>query len=289
MAEAAGLSYFAEIPAVIWNVQRLGPSTGLPTRTSQGDLLSAHTLSHGDTKHVVLMPGTMQECYDFGIACFDLSEELQTLVVVLSDLDLGMNTYISDEIIKNKKAYNRGQIEQVPTENFNRYKTTDTGVSPRSLPGNSSVHASYFTRGTSHDEEAKYSESAEDYEKVIEKLQKKWAYAAKIIPKPIINNTDSDMGLIYYGSSLIAVNELQKTLGCSTARVRALPLTQELKEFIKSHKNIYVVEQNSTAQMHQLVSLEWPELAHKLTPLTFSNGLPLSAKAIKHKLEARIV
>ncbi len=291
MAEAAGLSYFAEIPSVIWNVQRLGPSTGLPTRTSQGDLLSAHTLSHGDTRHVVLMPGTPQECYDFGQACFDLAEELQTLVIVLSDLDLGMNLHMTETLKQSDQKFNRGQLAISPTEGFNRYQKTDTGISPRSLPGDASPHAAYFTRGTSHTQAALYSEEAKDYEALIQKLDRKWQHAKTLVPKPVIKTSGkttgktsdkATTGFISFGPSEVAIKELQNLIEepTSSLRLRALPFTQELENYIDNNDEIIIIEQNSSKQLFNLVLQEYPQYYKKLKSITISNGLPFSGKQL---------
>lgn len=286
MAEAAGLSYFAEIPSVIWNVQRLGPSTGLPTRTSQGDLLSAHTLSHGDTKHIILMPGTPQECYDFGQLCFDLAEELQTLVVVLSDLDLGMNLHMVDVLKKSQKEFNRGQLAINPGEDFKRYQKTKTGISPRSLPGDQSPHAAYFTRGTSHTEAALYSEEASDYEALTNKLATKWEHAKSLVPKPIINTAESaSIGFVSFGPSDVAINELQSLISVPTSalRLRALPFTKNLEDFIENHEQVIVIEQNFNKQLFNLILQEYPQYYKKLKSITASNGLPFSGTSLFKK------
>ncbi|MCB0407749.1 MAG: 2-oxoacid:acceptor oxidoreductase subunit alpha, partial [Bdellovibrionales bacterium] len=213
MAEAAGLSYFAEIPAVIWDVQRVGPSTGLPTRTMQGDLLSAYTLSHGDTKHVVLLPANPKECFEMATTAFDLAEHLQTLVIVLSDLDIGMNQYIVDRFQVSQQKLDRGKIlnkdalEKV--QEFARYKDVDgDGIGYRTLPGTEHPKAAYFTRGTGHNETAKYSENNFEFRANMERLLKKLETAKTLVPAPEITlHKESKVGVLYYGSSQEALLE----------------------------------------------------------------------------------
>lgn len=288
MAEAAGLAYYAEIPSVIWDVQRVGPSTGLPTRTMQGDLLSAHTLSHGDTKHVVLIPGTTEECFEFSKLSLDLSERLQTLIIGLSDLDLGMNLHISNEF-KPFETLDRGKIvtekDLESGVEFSRYKDVDgDGVPFRTLPGTAHPKAAFFTRGTGHDENANYSENNLIFKKNMNRLIQKYETAKNYVPKPIVNARDKkELGIIAYGSTREALPEViqlldKKQMKASTLELRALPLTKEVEDFIQDHKTVYVVEQNRDHQLRTILSSEYPQWASKLKSILQYDGLPLDAK-----------
>lgn len=293
MAEAGGLSYFAEIPAVIWDVQRAGPSTGLPTRTMQGDLTSAVYLSHGDTKHVVLLPANPEECFEFGQTCFDLSERLQTLVIVLSDLDLGMNFWISDNFNYPNQAFDRGKVYRESDlnllEDYARYKDSDgDGITYRTLPGTHHRNAGYFTRGTGHDERALYSEDNENYKKLLSRLSLKYETAKKWVPQPLTIGNGS-VGLLGYGSSNPALLETQNVLnaqGLETAymRLKALPLVDEVRRFIETRECTYVVEQNRDAQLYHFILSEWPDLSHKLKSITQYDGLPLGASYVLNQI-----
>jgi 2-oxoglutarate ferredoxin oxidoreductase subunit alpha len=244
MAEAAGLAYFAEIPAVIWDVQRVGPSTGLPTRTMQGDLLAAYTLSHGDTKHMVLLPQDPKECFEFARVAFDIADELQTLVFVLTDLDIGMNQHIVDRLEVNPEPLKRGKVltaEQLEKlGDFARYKDVDgDGIGYRTLPGTQHDLAAYFTRGTGHDEKALYSENNDIFKANMDRLLRKLETAKKIGPQPeVINLEGAKAGIIYYGSTAEAMREglyllqSEAALTLSQLRVKALPLSHKVREFI---------------------------------------------------------
>lgn len=290
MAEAAGYAYYAEIPSVIWNVQRTGPSTGLPTRTSQGDITFAHFLSHGDTKHVCLFPGTLQECFEFGQTCFDLAERLQTLVVVLSDLDLGMNLWVEDKWSYPTRPYDRGKI--VTREDlesgfkFARYKDSDgDGIPYRTLPGTAHREAPYFTRGSGHNVNAAYTENPSDYQEVTDRLNKKWESARTYVPAPLITNNSSSMGLLYYGALDSVILEMQDSLkdftAVNTCRIRALPFSKEVQDFIEQNSKVLVIDQNRDGQMLQLLAIEYPELAFKLVSLRYHNGLPVNAENLR--------
>ena len=288
MAEAAGLSYYAEIPAVVWNVQRVGPSTGLPTRTMQGDILSCAYLSHGDTKQVLLFPRDPKECFEMGQTAFDLAEELQTLVIVMSDLDIGMNIHQTDRFVYPKDNFKRGKVlsakdlEQVQT--FARYKDVDgDGVPFRTLPNTLNDKAAYFTRGTGHDDEAKYSEDPAIYEHNMNRLLKKWNKAKTMVPKPeikIING--SKAGIIFYGSSAEAMIEVEQKLKNkpSMMRIKAFPFTTEVEKFIAEHETLYVVEQNRDAQMAALLRQDFPQYAAKIKSVLEYDGMPLSAERV---------
>ncbi|MGC9291245.1 MAG: 2-oxoacid:acceptor oxidoreductase subunit alpha [Acidobacteriaceae bacterium] len=293
MAEFSGLGYFAEIPGVIVDVQRVGPSTGMPTRTAQGDLLSVAYLSHGDTKHVILLPGSVKECFDQTIAAFDLAERLQTPVFVLSDLDLGMNNWMSEPFTYPEKPLDRGKVlsaEQLQElGGFARYKDVDGDAIPyRTLPGTDHPQAAYFTRGSGHNDNAKYTEKPNEYQDLMERLARKFETARTLVPSPVVVQTGkSKVGIIAYGTSDFAVlearDQLLKEYGAETdyLRVRAFPFTREVFEFVASHERIYVVEQNRDAQMLQLLKLELPAPETvKLRSIRHFNGLPIIARAI---------
>ncbi len=293
MAEFAGLGYWAEIPGVIFDIQRVGPSTGLPTRTMQGDILSTAVLSHGDTKHVLLLPCSVKECFEFGIAAFDLSEQLQTPVFVLSDLDLGMNNWMSDRFEYPEKPINRGKVLTAEDLNrlggFGRYRDVDgDGIPYRTLPGTDHPKASYFTRGSGHNEDAKYSERPEDYKGMMDRLAHKFETARTMVPAPqIVDNGTSKVGIIAYGTSDYAVlesrDQLKKEYGVATdyLRIRAYPFAKEIHEFIASHDRVYIVEQNRDAQMLSLLKLDLPaEQTVKLRSILHYNGLPIDARSI---------
>lgn len=298
MAEFAGFGYFAEIPAVIVDVMRVGPSTGLPTRTSQADLLSVYQLSHGDTKHIVLLPGSVDECFQFAGQAFDLAERFQTPVFVLSDLDLGMNNWMSDPFQYPQKPLDRGEVmtaEQVTEAgSFARYLDTDgDGIAARTLPGTNNPQAAYFTRGSGHNEKAGYSEKPKDYKNLMDRLGRKYATAKQFVPKPSVELTKSKVGIIAFGSSDFAVGESRQKLrtesGLETSylRLRALPLTDEVKEFISAHDRVYVVEQNRDAQLRGILSMELPELAGKLRSVLYYDGLPLDAASVTNSILAQ--
>ncbi|MCC6137772.1 MAG: 2-oxoacid:acceptor oxidoreductase subunit alpha [Bdellovibrionaceae bacterium] len=287
MAEAAGLMYFAEIPGVIWNVQRAGPSTGLPTRTQQGDVLSCALLSHGDTRHPILFPANPKECFDFATTAFNLAEEMQTLVFVLSDLDLGMNQWICDEFEIPAEPIRRGKVLDVDglvqAGHFKRYADVDgDGVPYRTLPGTEHPLAGFFTRGTGHDNAAKYSEDPVVFEKLLDRLTKKWDTLKTKVPLAEIHKTDSSIGIITYGSTLSIIKELQDQLAeqkttASTMRLKAFPFGAEVPAFIAGHDKIFVLEQNRDGQMKKLLSMEFPELAHKLKSVVKYDGWPVRA------------
>lgn len=295
MGEAAGYFYYGEIPGVLWNVQRVGPSTGMPTRTAQGDLLSAHYLSHGDTKHIVLLPGSMEECFEFAQMSLDLAERFQTLVIVLSDLDLGMNVSIAEEFKLPTKAFDRGKVLSADDLNkikeFGRYKDVDgDGIPYRTLPGTKHDAAGYFTRGSGHNENAAYTESSPAYLKVIDRLTKKYETAKKFVPKPILTErTNASAGIIAFGSTQLPMNEALdhlaskgKPMDC--LRVRALPFSDEVANFLKKHSQIFVVEQNRDAQMLSLLRTNYPEYANKMFSIRHYDGMPITAENITNPI-----
>ena len=293
MAEFAGLGYYAEIPGVIFDIQRIGPSTGLPTRTSQADLSFIAGLSHGDTKHVVLLPGTVTECFEFGIAAFDLAEQLQTPVFVLSDLDLGMNNWMSEPFEYPEKPIARGKVltaEQLDAQGgFARYRDVDGDAIPyRTLPGTDHPLAAYFTRGTGHNEKALYSERAEDYENNMLRLARKFETAKTLVPKPELVGTGTEkIGIIAFGTSHFAVMESRDQLQRESEiftdylRVRAYPFTREVHEFVKKHELVYVVEQDRDAQLKGLLKIDLdPVEVVKLHSVLHFNGLPIDARSV---------
>ena len=292
MAEFAGLAYFSEIPSVIWDIQRMGPSTGLPTRTSQGDILSAYYLSHGDTRHVVLFPATPKECFEMAGTALDLAERLQTLVFVLSDLDLGMNLWISDEFEYPETPYDRGKVLsaedlQALGGKWGRYLDVDNdGIPYRTIPGNAHRMAGYFTRGTGHTPYATYSERADDWENNLHRLARKFETARTIVPKPVVDDVEeANIGIISLGSNDTAIQEARDRLrkaGVETSylRVRALPINQTVRDFIASHDKVIVIENNYDGQLHKILVTEEPAYATRLLSAAKCDGLPLSARWI---------
>jgi 2-oxoglutarate ferredoxin oxidoreductase subunit alpha len=297
MAEFAGLGYYAELPGVIFDVQRTGPSTGMPTRNQQGDLLSVAFLSHGDTKHVMLIPGNVNECFEMAQAAFDLTEQLQTPVFVMSDLDLGMNNWMSEPFAYPDKPLNRGKVlsaeELTKLGGFARYKDVDgDGVGYRTLPGTNHPQAAYFTRGSGHNEKAQYTERPDDYFNNMERLAKKFETARSLVPRPeVVQTGKAKIGLIAFGTSDFATREsrdqLNKEYGLDTdyLRLRAYPFSREVQEFVASHERVYVIEQNRDAQMLSLLKLDLPaEEIVKLRSIRHFNGLPIDARSVTDDL-----
>jgi 2-oxoglutarate ferredoxin oxidoreductase subunit alpha len=288
MSEFAGLSYFAEIPAVIWDIQRVGPSTGLPTRTSQGDLLFAYFLGHGDTRHIVLLPSDLKEAFEFGWRALNLADRFQTLVLVLSDLDLGMNPWMSGPFEYPDEPIDRGKVltaeDITRLGGFSRYKDVDgDGIAYRTLPGTEHPLAAYFTRGTGHDEHAIYSERPEHWLANIERLNRKFDTARAAVPAPVIDEAEgAKFGVIAYGTTHPAVVEgrallRQKDIAFDYMRLRALPPSDTVREFIDKHPRCYVFENNGDGQMAKILQTEYPELAPKILSLAHLDGLPLTA------------
>ena len=284
MAETAGMMYFAEIPGVIWNVQRAGPSTGLPTRTLQGDVLACATLSHGDTQHPLLFPASPAECFSMAETAFNLAERLQTLVFVMSDLDLGMNPWMSEDFTYSAKAFDRGKVlskdDLERLNQFARYKDVDgDGIPYRTLPGTEHDLAGYFTRGTGHDESAKYTESPEVFKNLLDRLQKKWQTAKSLVPASDVDLQKAEVGLIAYGSTHAVVRELrdrlqEKGMATSYLRLKAYPFDSQVEPFIKKHKKVIVLEQNRDGQMKRLLQQEFPHLAPQLSSSLSYDGWP---------------
>jgi len=300
MTEFAGLAYYAEVPLVIWDVQRIGPSTGLPTRTSQADLTFASTIGHGDSESLILLPGNINECFDFGWQSFDISERLQTPVFVLSDLDMGMNQWMSKPFEYPNTPMDRGKvlwekdIEELKG-NWGRYLDKDgDGIPYRTIPGNKHPLSSYFTRGTGHDEQARYTEDQVVFHRNMERLKQKFVTAKKYLPESVTHMTEgAKVGIIAYGSTEAAINEariqLENEHGMKTSfmRVRAVPFTPDVDEFVKAHDQIYVVEMNRDGQLHKLLSLAYPESAISLISVAFGDGMPASARWVRKGILAK--
>lgn len=293
MSEFIGLGYYAEVPAVIVDVQRVGPSTGLPTRTAQGDLLSTALLSHGDTRHPMLFPAGAEECFSLTIDAFDLAERFQTPVFVMTDLDLGMNNWMADAFPYPEKPIDRGKVltaaELERVGGFSRYADVDgDAVGWRTLPGTNHPAAAYFTRGSGHNEKAQYTEREDDYARNMDRLAKKFEVMRDFVPAPVVEYAENArIGLIACGSSDCAVRESrdqlrdEKNLPCSYLRPRAYPFNKNLVDFIARHDRVYVVDQNRDAQLLALMRLELaPELLAKLRSVRYYGGLPLDARTV---------
>jgi 2-oxoglutarate ferredoxin oxidoreductase subunit alpha len=292
MAEFVGYGYFTEIPAVIWDIQRVGPSTGLPTRTAQGDVRAAHHLSHGDTRHVVLLPASVRDCYECGIAAFDLAERLQTPVFVLSDLDLGMNMWMSEPFPYPEKPWDRGKVlsdeDLAKLPKFERYADVDgDGIAWRTLPGTMDAKGAYFTRGSGHDAAARYSEKPEDYVATMDRLRRKMETARTMVPKPVIDeDAGAEVGLIAFGTTHWAIVEARDQLRAHGVpsgylQLRALPFTDELRRFVRRYRRVVVVEQNRDGQMADLVRLELAgDGAEKVRSVLHYTGLPVDAQFV---------
>lgn len=297
MAEFAGLGYFTEIPGVVFDIQRVGPSTGLPTRTSQGDILSLAFLSHGDTKHIVLFPSSVEECYSMAIDAFDLAEGFQTPVFVCTDLDLGMNNWMADPFPYPDKPIDRGKVlkagELEKLGRFERYRDVDgDGIPYRTLPGTPTPLAAYFTRGSGHNEKGQYSERPEDYKNLMDRLAKKYETARNLVPRPVIssNGRNNGIGIIAFGSSHWAVEEsreqllAEQNIEADYFRIRAIPFNEQLGEFVRNHERIYVVEQNRDGQMAVLVKLEVGADAAKIRKIVHYNGIPIDARTVTDQI-----
>ena len=297
MSEFAGLAYYTEVPGVIWDIQRVGPSTGLPTRTSQGDILSTAFLSHGDTKNIMLIPNSVSECFDMATDAFNLAEQFQTLVFVMSDLDLGMNNWMSDPFKYPEAPINRGKVlSKADLErlgSFARYKDVDgDGIGWRTLPGTEHPAAAYFARGSGHNEKSQYSERPDDFERNMERINRKFETARSFVPRPeVVSTGKSKIGIIAYGTSHWAIVESRDQLRkeynfeADYLRLRAYPFTREVHDFIDKHERVYVVEQNRDAQMLSLLKLDIrPELVTRLLSISHIHGLPLDARSVTDEI-----
>jgi 2-oxoglutarate ferredoxin oxidoreductase subunit alpha len=300
MAEFAGLGYFAELPGVIFDVQRTGPSTGMPTRTSQADLLSTAFLSHGDTKHIILLPASVKECFEMGCEAFNLAERIQTPIFVLTDLDLGMNNWMSEPFAYPDKPLDRGKVLTAEDLNklgsFARYKDVDgDAIGYRTLPGTMHPKAAYFTRGSGHNASAAYTEKPEEYLEVMDRLSRKFENARKLVPAPVvIKNGTSKIGFLAYGSTDFALREsmdqVKKEYGQDVdyLRIRAYPFAHEIHDFVASHERVYVVEQDRDAQLASLLKLDLPaDQVGKLRSILHYSGLPIDARSITEEFATK--
>lgn len=298
MSEFLGLAYFAEIPAVLIDVQRTGPSTGMPTRTQQSDILAAAYASHGDTKHVLLFPSDPKECFDQTVAAFDLAERLQTPVIMLSDLDLGMNDNMCDPLEwDDSRRYDRGKVFNADDlENmqgrFGRYLDVDgDGIPYRTYPGTHPTKGSFFTRGTSRDEYAVYTEDGAEYVKNMQRLLKKWDTAKELVPAPQFYQDEnrSEYGVIFFGTSTQAACEALDNLAddgvvLDAMRIKAFPFSRKVEDFIRAHKKVFVIEQNRDAQLRSLLVNECGFAPDQLIPLLNYDGMPITATFIKNAI-----
>ncbi|MBV9287251.1 MAG: 2-oxoacid:acceptor oxidoreductase subunit alpha [Hyphomicrobiales bacterium] len=301
MQEFFGLAYFAEIPVVVFDVQRGGPSTGMPTRTQRSDLLSCAFASHGDTKHVLLLPDDPNEAFEFAASAFDLAERLQTPVIVMLDLDIGMNAHLCapfewDDL----KDYDRGKVlsfaELEKAPNFGRYDDVDgDGIPYRTLPGAHPTRGAYFTRGTSRDRFARYTEEGLPYIDNMERLERKFDTARTLVPPPEIKKAakPASYGVVYFGSTAAPMDEARQMLAgeglhLDSLRIRAFPLAREVADFVDAHDGVFVVEQNRDAQMRTLMITDLGVPAEKLTPILHYNGMPTSARFIYREITSRL-
>ncbi len=305
MAEYLGLAYYAEVPVVVWDVQRVGPSTGLPTRTAQCDYTFAYFISHGDTQYIMLIPGSVSECFEFGWRALDYAERYQTPVIVMSDLDLGMNQWMTPRFEYPDRPLDRGKVlweddlEKLLTErngDWGRYLDIDgDGIPYRTVAGNRHPRSSYFTRGTGHNEYGKYSEDPNVWVRGMERLVKKIDHSRQVLPKPILmTRKDAKIGIISAGSTDPAIVEAcdrleEKGLPVDYMRLRALPVGTEVHDFIRSYDRVYIVEMNRDGQLHQILSLEAPDRANQLKKVALMDGLPLTAEWIYEQINAQEV
>lgn len=293
MNEFLGLAYFAEIPTVLIDVQRTGPSTGMPTRTQQSDILEAAYASHGDTKHVLLFPSTPKECFELTVDSFDLAEELQTPVILMTDLDLGMNDHLTPALSwDDKREYKRGKVLDAEMlekiEKFGRYLDVDKdGIPYRTIPGTHPSKGSYFTRGTSRDEYATYTEDSGAYQRNMDRLMKKWNTAKNMVPAPQLyqEKNNSEYGILFFGTSQYSAEEAMDILKeegtpVDAIRLKSFPFNKTVEDFITSHKKVFVIEQNRDAQMKSLLMIELQANPNKLISVLNYDGMPITADII---------
>lgn len=301
MNEFLGLAYFAEIPTVLIDVQRTGPSTGMPTRTQQSDVLEAAYASHGDTKHILLFPSTPKDCFDMTIDAFDLAEELQTPVIMMTDLDLGMNDHVCPPLVwDEKREYKRGKVlnaEQLEKiEKFGRYLDVDNdGITYRTYPGTHPSKGSFFTRGTSRDEFATYTEDAGAYKRNMDRLIKKWNTAKDKVPAPQLyqDKNTSDYGILFFGTSQYAAQEAmdllkEQKITVDAIRIKSFPFNKQVEDFINTHKKVFVIEQNRDAQMKSLLMIELEADPHKLVSVLNYDGYPITADNIMKQISKNL-
>jgi 2-oxoglutarate ferredoxin oxidoreductase subunit alpha len=295
MQEFLGLAYFAEIPAVVIDVQRAGPSTGMPTRTQQSDILSCAYASHGDTKHVLLFPANPTECFSLGAEAFDLAERLQTPIIVMSDLDIGMNDWVTEPFAwDDRRVHDRGKVldadtlerfKEIKGRDWGRYQDIDgDGIPYRTLPGTHPTKGAFFTRGTSHNEDARYTEDGRIHARVLDRIRRKFDTAAELVPKPEISIRDKSgkTGLIYFGANTPAVHEAldgleREGIRVNALRLKAFPFSKGVAAFCAAHERVFVVEQNRDAQMRSLLMTEANVPGTKLIPALSYDGMPMTA------------
>ncbi len=298
MSEFLGLAYFAEIPVTLVNVQRAGPSTGMPTRTQQADILSSAYASHGDTRHILLFPNTPEECFRFTAQALDLADRFQTPVILMTDLDLGMNKHVSPPLdFSEDQKYDIGKVLDAEalenTEEYGRYvDVDDDGICYRTLPGTHPTKGAFFTRGTARDEMARYTEDGAAYKRVVDRLMKKWETAKSYVPEPELfqEGNKNDNGVIFFGTTTYAAmeaSEMMKEVGIELdmMRIAAFPFNETVDEFIKSHDKVFVVEQNRDAQFRSLLINELEINPNKLIPILNYDGMPITADKIKQLIE----
>ncbi|HTO16879.1 MAG TPA: 2-oxoacid:acceptor oxidoreductase subunit alpha [Edaphocola sp.] len=298
MNEFLGLAYFAEIPVVLVDVQRAGPSTGMPTRTQQSDILEAAYASHGDTKHVILFPATPKECFEMMADAFDLAEHLQTPIFLLSDLDLGMNDHMSPPLVwDDKRKYNRGKVLSSEAlegmERYGRYLDVDNdGIPHRTYPATHPTKGSFFTRGTSKDEYAAYTEDGIAYKRNMDRLLRKFETAKDCVPSPEIyqENSFTSTGILFFGTTKYAAEEAlyllkEEEIQIDAIRIKAFPFNKEVEDFIHSHDKVYVVEQNRDAQLRSLIMIEMNANGDKLIPILNFTGMPITAEDIINQID----
>ena len=296
MQEFLGLAYFSEVPVVLFNIQRVGPSTGMPTRTQQGDLLSCAYASHGDTKQILLFPSTAKECFELSADAFDISDRLQTPVIVMSDLELGMNEQVCDQLVwDDKRIYDKGKVltakELEEIEKFGRYQDIDNdGIPYRTLPGTHPNKGSYFTRGSSHDANAAYTEDGNIYAEVMDRIALKFETALNYIPQPEISGIDKNrLGMIYLGTTTSAIQEVldslaKKGISLDTLRIKSFPFHENIKEFIDGHDLVYVIEQNRDAQLKSLLKIELNTNEDQVHSILSYNGMLITAQHIEREI-----
>ncbi len=298
MQEFLGLAYFAEVPAVLIDVQRAGPSTGMPTRTQQSDLLLAAHASHGDTKHLLLFPATPSECFELTALSFDLAEQLQTPVMVMTDLDLGMNDHLSEPFEwEEARGYQRGKVlkaaELEEMGRFGRYLDVDgDGIPYRTYPGTHPTKGAFFTRGTSRDEYAAYTEDGAAYKRNMDRLLLKWETAKKLVPSPQLyqQEKESELGMLFFGTSTYSAEEArdllrQQGIKTDALRLKAFPLSKAVEQFIHEHQTLFIIEQNRDAQLRALLLLEMQLQPQKLISILNYDGMPITADTIVSQIK----
>ncbi len=298
MHEAAGYAYYAEIPCVIWNVQRAGPSTGMPTRSAQGDISAAYYSSHGDTHFPLLLPGHPEECFEFAQLALDIAEGLQTLVYVLSDLDIGMNIWRTNQFRFSDQRFNRGKVltsenlEQMALQGqrYQRYFSAESdGVAARALPGTRHPDAAYLTRGSGHNIKGVYTENGNEYIEVVDRLEKKWQQSVLVLPEPVIQDQGFDVGIVCYGSAteiLLETIQLlsEKNIHCDYLRIRSLPFHSKVKEYIQLKKMVYVLDLNQSGQVFDLLKVHYPEYWQRFNSVKHYSGIPMQATELANRI-----